>query len=271
VQIDEREFSIFDTETTGLSPHSGDRVVEIAAIRFKGDRQLDQFSSLIRTDKEVSPGAFAVNRITPQMLKDAPSAKEVFGRFLDFTKGSLLCSYNAVFDAEFLINELRLLGLNIPQGVLFIDVLKMARRLLPGLERYPLWYVSESLKVKKRQEHRALSDSLVTLEVFLKLKTVLSKKGISDLSSFTKLFTINKTFLEDLAGEKKAQIQKAITLGGKLKIRYLSSSGAPVSEREVIPKELRRQGNYDYLVGFCCLRREERSFRVDGILHLEII
>jgi len=271
VHIDQAELTVFDTETTGLSPRSGDRVVEIAAIRFKADQRLDQFSSLVKTDREISPGAFAVNRISGEMLKGAPAAGEVFRKFLDFAQGSPLFSYNAVFDAEFLTNELKVSGIKVAQKLLFLDVLKMARRLLPGLERYALWFVSETLGVNKQQEHRALSDSAITLDVFLKLKARLLQKGISELSSFTKLFAINKTFLDDVSGEKISQIQEAITLGGRLKIKYLTASTAAVSEREVIPKELRRQGNCDYLVGYCCLRQEERSFRIDAILHLEII
>ena len=97
------------------------------------------------------------------------------------------------------------------------------------------------------------------------------QKGITDLASFSKLFAINKDYLSLLSSQRISEIQEAIALGGKLKIKYLTTSGAAVSEREVIPKELRRQGNHDYLVGYCNLRQEERSFRVDGILQLEII
>jgi len=59
--------------------------------------------------------------------------------------------------------------------------------------------------------------------------------------------------------------------GRRLKIKYLSSSGAEVTEREVIPKEIKQENGRRYLVGYCCLRNDERTFRIDGILHLEIL
>jgi predicted DNA-binding transcriptional regulator YafY len=111
----------------------------------------------------------------------------------------------------------------------------------------------------------------MTLEVFYRLKDIMFAKGISDFTSFTHLFTINPKLLENINAQKLAQIQEAIDLRVKLKIRYLPTSGGEVSEREVIPREIRQENNRSYLVGYCCLRNEERTFRVDGMLHLEII
>jgi predicted DNA-binding transcriptional regulator YafY len=77
--------------------------------------------------------------------------------------------------------------------------------------------------------------------------------------------------LKDIDNQKIASIQEAIDLGVKLKIKYLSSASATLTERQVIPKEIKQENNRSYLVGYCCLRNEERSFRIDGILHIEII
>ena len=71
--------------------------------------------------------------------------------------------------------------------------------------------------------------------------------------------------------QKIAKIQEAMDLKVKLKIKYLSSSNAEVCEREVIPKEIKQENNRSYLVGYCCLKNEERTFRIDGLLHLEIL
>ncbi len=269
--IEEVEFTIFDTETTGLEPASGDRIVEIAAVRFKGREKIATFQTLVNPRRPISEAAFAVNRITAQMLKDAPDIKEVMPKFLDFIKDSALCSYNAGFDLEFLNNELKLLGKGPLENIIVLDVLKMARRILPGLERYALWFVADKLGIKKEQEHRAFSDVELTLGVFNKLKDMLQAKGVSDFKNFSSLFAIDPHFLDNINAQKVAQIQEAIDLKVKLKIKYLSSSGAEISEREVIPKEVKYENNRSYLVGFCCLRNEERTFRIDGILHLEII
>ena len=268
--IEEAEFTIFDTETTGLSPACGDRIVEIAAVRIKGRKKIATFQSLVNPGRQISEAAFGVNHITEEMLKSAPSFEKIAPKFLDFIKDSLLCSYNAGFDLDFLNNELSLSGMPGLKDAIVIDVLKMAKRLLPGLERYALWFVAEKLGIKKDQEHRALSDVVLTLDAFYKLKEALDSKGITSFENFSGLFGLNSGFLDNINSRKLAEIQEAIDLGVSLKMRYLSSSSAQVTEREVIPKEIRQDKKVSYLVGYCSLRREERTFRVDNILQMEI-
>lgn len=269
--LDEIEFTIFDTETTGLEPEAGDRVVEIAAIRFKGKERIAAFQSLVNPGRPISEGAFRVNRITLEMLRDAPVIERVLPDFLTFIQNSCLCSYNAAFDLGFLNNELKISGKGQLEVVAVVDILKMARRLLPGLERYALWFVAESLGIRTEQKHRAFSDAELTFCVFDKLREKLREKGITDFLSFAGLFGLNSKSSDDINNQKLAKIQEAMDLGVKLKIKYLSGFHAEVSEREVIPRQIRQEGNNVYLVGFCCLRNEERTFRLDGILHLEIL
>lgn len=175
--IDEIEFTVFDTETTGLDPVAGDRIVELAAIRFKGDKRLAVFESLVNPEYPVSLGAFNVNKISREMLMSAPKPREIIPKFLDFVQGSFLCCYNADFDLGFLNNELRILGLAQMKDNPIVDILKIARVALPGLERYALWYVAENLGIKIKQEHRALADVELTLGVFYKLKDIIKAKG----------------------------------------------------------------------------------------------
>lgn len=268
--IDEIEFAIFDTETTGLEPESGDRVVEIAGIRFKGREKIAVFQALVNPKRPISQAAQAVNRITPGMLENAPGIETVMPKFLDFISDTCICSYNAPFDLGFLNNELKLINkpaLNLPA----VDILKMAKRLLPGLERYALWFVAEKLGIKAAQQHRAFSDVELTLEVFNGLSAILKTKSVSDFMNFFSLFGVNSQFSDDINNQKLAKIQQAMDLGVKLKIKYLSGSSAAVTERQVIPKEIRQEKGRSYLVGYCCLRNEERHFRIDGILHIEIV
>ena len=177
------ELTIFDTETTGLDPLTGDRVVELAALRIKGDQKVASFNMLINPGRPISAGAFAVNKITPEMLKDAPTISAVMPKFLEFIAGSGLCSYNAGFDLGFLNNELKLIGLPALSNVLILDVLTMARRLLPTLSRYPLWLVAQTLGIKTVQEHRAFSDVEMTWEVLNRLSVICQEKNIA-LASF---------------------------------------------------------------------------------------
>ena len=269
--LDQIEFTIFDTETTGLDPEAGDRIVEIAAVRFKGKQQIGTFESLVNPYRPISEGAFQVNKITPQMLKRAPAMTEVMPEFLKFIQHSCLCSYNAIFDLGFLKKELKLMDGDLPSDIPVVDILKMARRLMPQSERYALWFIAEKLGINIQQQHRALSDVELTLAVFNKLKERLSAKGILDFTNFLSLFALNSRFSQDINNQKIAKIQQAMDLGVNLRIKYISSAEAAVSEREVIPKAIRQEKNSSYLIGHCCLKKEERTFRIDGILHLEIL
>ncbi|MDP3042219.1 MAG: 3'-5' exonuclease [Candidatus Omnitrophota bacterium] len=194
--IDAVELTIFDTETTGLNPVSGDRIVEIAGLRVKGSERIAEFDALVNPGRLISPGAFAVNKITPEMLKDAPGIETVMPKFLDFIQGSCLCSYNAEFDLSFLNNELKLTGQPVITGSVVWDVLTMARRLLPGLPRYALWFVARELGVLTTQKHRAFADVEMTWEVFSKLKIICQEKGIAGFTNFSNLFAFNPALLK---------------------------------------------------------------------------
>jgi len=269
--IDEIEFTIFDTETTGLEPESGDRIVEIAGIRFKAGIRISSFHSLVNPHRQICDAAAKVNNITQEMLIGAPDIKDVMPGFLEFAKGSCMCAYNAAFDMEFLTNEAKLIGLQLPVDIIVADVLRMARRLAPGLERYALWFVAQKFEIENRQEHRASSDVELTWEVFRKLLEILKEKSITDFGNFISLFGIKSSLLENITTQKIAKIQEAMDLGVKLKIKYLSSASASVTERVIEPAQIRKEYNSVYLIGYCDLRKDERSFRIDGILHLEII
>jgi len=189
--IDDIEIVIFDTETTGLKPEEGDRIVELAALRVKAQNRVAVFDELVNPGREISPGAFAVNKITPEMLKDAPRIETVMPKFLAFIQDHCLCSYNAEFDMNFLNNEIKLIGLAAIKNIIVLDVLAMARQFMPGLSRYALWFVAEKLGVKSVQQHRALADVEMSWEVFTKLKMIGRGKGIRSIADFSRLFAFN--------------------------------------------------------------------------------
>jgi DNA polymerase III epsilon subunit family exonuclease len=269
--IDEIEFTIFDTETTGLNPASGDRIVELAGLRVKGKERIAKFDILINPGREISPEAFAVNKITPAMLNGAPGIEAVMPGFLDFIQGSYLCSYNIEFDLKFLNNELKIIGLPALTGRECFDILTIAKRLIPKQPRYALWFIADKLGIRSQQQHRAFSDVEMAWEVFNKLKDICGEKGITDFTDFSRTFAFNPVILENANTLKLSQIEKAINLRARLKIKYLSVKDAGISLREVIPREIRQDVKSQYLIGYCCLKKEERTFKIDNILELEIV
>jgi len=177
-RFSDREFVIFDVETTGLSPASGDRIVEIAALRTRNLKPINQFYALIDPCCPISPGAFEVNRITPQMLSGAPKASQILPGFLDFLSDATLVGHNIRFDLGFLYNELDLAGLFLRREFVSIDTISLARAMMPGLGRYPLWRVADALGVKESQKHRAMADVQMTFEVFKRLVKMADEKNM---------------------------------------------------------------------------------------------
>lgn len=164
-----KDFIIFDVETTGLSASGGDRIVEIAALKMREARIIGRFYSLVDPKREISSGAFRVNRIDARMLMGAPSSREVLPRFLDFVGGGNLVGHNIDFDLGFLSYELSLMGLSLNKETAFVDTLKLARRFLPHLGQHRLWVVAQALGIKVRQQHRAMADVELTCAVYCKL------------------------------------------------------------------------------------------------------
>ena len=269
--ISQIEFTIFDLETTGLEPKSGDRIIEIAAVRLRDKQRLGVFQSLVNPgERRISPAAFVVNQISQEMLKDAPFIDEILPKFLHFISGSCLAAYNAPFDLAFLSSELGLINRQLLEGLQIVDILIMAKRMLPGLEHYALWFVAKTLGINNIQKHRALSDVQITVEVLNRLNSILMKKGIIDFEQFLSLFGLSSQLLDNINNTKIARIQEALDLGISLKIKYLTRSNAELTEREVIPQAIIQERNQAYLIGYCNLRKQERTFRVENILHLEM-
>jgi DNA polymerase III epsilon subunit family exonuclease len=270
-KLNQVKFVIFDVETTGLDPFSGDRIVEIAAKKFLGLNETGNFSSLINPGRPISQAAYMVNHISSEMLRGAPKAEAVLKKFTDFIKGSCLMGYNVNFDLAFLNNELSVMKKSLPQHLPIVDILRISRVLLPKLGSFSLLNVSQFLGINNEQSHRAAADVELTFKVFRRFFEILEDKGLDDLVNFLHMFGVNTKLHALLSNIKLAQIQEAIDSSLKLRIKYFSSSAKQVTERQITPKEIRKENNKDFLVGFCHLRNEERSFRIDRILELTLL
>jgi DNA polymerase III subunit epsilon len=164
---------VLDTETTGLDPKLGHRVIEIACVELDSRRFTQRhFHRYINPKREVDAGAMAVHGITNEFLQDKPLFADIVDEFLDFVNGAELVIHNAAFDVGFLNHELALLG-RPPIGDAcpsVCDTLKMAREIYPG-KRNNLDALCERLAVDNahRTLHGALLDAELLAEVYLAL------------------------------------------------------------------------------------------------------
>lgn len=162
---------VLDTETTGLNPRDGHRIIEVACIEMVNRRLTGHhLHKYINPEREIDAGAQAVHGISLEFLADKPKFADVADEFLEFINGAQLIIHNAPFDLGFLNAELDRLGRvpveTICSGV--IDTLREAKELHPG-KRNSLDALCERYEIdnSSRTLHGALLDTELLAEVYL--------------------------------------------------------------------------------------------------------
>ncbi|NWG39036.1 MAG: DNA polymerase III subunit epsilon [Hydrogenophilaceae bacterium] len=162
---------ILDTETTGLDPRQGHRVIEIAGVELVNRRLTGQhFHRYLNPDRDIDEGAMQVHGITREFLEDKPRFGDVVDDFLAFIQGAELIIHNASFDVSFLDSELEIISRGrldqFCMGV--VDTLAIARGLHPG-QRNNLDALCKRYEVdnSNRTLHGALLDCELLAQVYL--------------------------------------------------------------------------------------------------------
>jgi DNA polymerase-3 subunit epsilon len=164
---------VLDTETTGLEPSQGHRIIEIGCVELI-DRKLTgrHYHQYINPQREVEAGAMEVHGITDQFLEDKPVFEAICQDFFEFVKGAELVIHNAPFDIGFINHEFNLLGSNNPGDITgycgVVDSLVMARQKHPG-QRNNLDALCQRYMVDNSQRdlHGALLDAEILADVYL--------------------------------------------------------------------------------------------------------
>ncbi len=162
---------ILDTETTGLNPRTGDRIIEIGCIELLNRRPTgNTFHHYVNPGRDSEPGALAVHGLTTEFLTDKPPFADIVDALCDFVKDAEILIHNASFDVAFLDEELtRLERPAFPEHCAnVIDTLAMARELHPG-KRNSLDALCERYGVSNahRTLHGALLDAELLADVYL--------------------------------------------------------------------------------------------------------
>jgi len=162
---------VLDTETTGLDPADGHRIVEIGCLELINHVPTAQtFHAYLNPQRPMPAGAQAVHGLTQSFLQDKPLFAQIHAAFLAFIADSPLIIHNAPFDLKFLNAELTRVGATALPPERAIDTLVMARRKFPGSPN-SLDALCRRFDVDtaKRSKHGALIDSLLLAEVYLEL------------------------------------------------------------------------------------------------------
>ncbi|MBD3270416.1 DEAD/DEAH box helicase, partial [Candidatus Peregrinibacteria bacterium] len=177
-----KTYIALDLETTGFDAET-DQVIEVAAIKFQGDRIIDTFETLINPETDIPSMVSHITGINMDMVKNSPIFADIKSQLVDFIDKHPIIGHNIDFDLTFLRSK----GLEITNKQ--FDTFELAGILLPGLPSYSLDTISRILKLKHSNKHRAMSDTMVCFELFNLLRKKINnipKPVLSEIKSLIK-------------------------------------------------------------------------------------
>ena len=172
-QINSRQI-VLDTETTGLEPSQGHKIIEIGCVEMINRRLTgNNYHQYLQPDREIDEGAQAVHGISNESLADKPRFIDIVKDFIEYLDGAELIIHNAPFDVGFIDNEFKLAGAEYGKVSTYcsvIDTLVMARKMRPG-KKNNLDVLCKEYEVNNthRELHGALLDAELLSEVYLRM------------------------------------------------------------------------------------------------------
>lgn len=198
--LERLHYVVFDTETTGLSPSTGDEIIQIAAVRVVGGRILtgETFNALVDPKRPIPAESIPFHGITDSMVAGKPTADAVLPQFRAFVSGAVMVAHNAAFDLKFLKMKERSSGAVFDGPVL--DTMLLSRMLLGNDGDHTLDGIAERLGIAVVDRHTALGDSLVTAAVFLRMVEMLRERNVRTLDDAIR----GANILVELAARERA-------------------------------------------------------------------
>lgn len=174
-------YTVFDTETTGLSPSEGDQIIQVGATRIVNARLLrhESFEQLVDPGRSIPAAGIPIHGITPDMVAGKPRIVEVLAAFHAYAQDTVLVAHNAAFDMRFLQLQEQAAGVAFRQPVL--DTLLLSAVVHPNQPSHRLEDIAARFDIPVVGRHTALGDAIVTAEIFLRLLPLLAGMGIHTL------------------------------------------------------------------------------------------
>lgn len=264
--LDEITIAVFDVETTGLSPAYGHRVCEIACLRLEAGIETGRMETLVDPGRPISPGAYRVNRIEPEMLTGAPGFEAIANTVLVLMQDAVLVAHNAPFDLGFLAMELEIARVPPPEGPV-VDTLVLSRRAF-SFASNSLSAVASALEVPIEPTHRAMVDVEATRYILEEILRRLNQRwGVTTLGRLLEFQGGTIPYPLPLALPLPPAIAEALEGRGRVLMRYVDAQGRE-TERIVRPIRVSEGHGVLYLMAHCERRGELRTFRLDRVLEL---
>jgi len=258
-------FVAFDVETTGLIA-GVDRVVEMAAVVFRGEEVLETSDALVNPGVPIPAAVSRVTGITDQTVASAPRPEGPLAAFLRVLARGTPVAHNAVFDVGFVLAEAQGAGLDLPSGPV-LDTRLLARRAFPGRYSYSLGNLVRDLRLPASGAHRALADAHACRALFRECVRQLATAGQPGLEELARLGSRPLDFHLHAPRQPgfARMLHKAALKGSGVHITYRASDGE-VTDRLIMPLSLSCIGGEPAVRAFCTLRGDDRTFFLGSIV-----
>ena len=175
-RLDDLSYVVVDVETTGGSSFGADRITEIAAVVVERGEITRVYETLVNPQRPIPPMVTRLTNITWEMVKHAPTFRDIVPHVADAIRGHVFVAHNAGFDWRFVTSEIaRATGERL-EGRRLCTV-KLARRVLPQLSRRSLNYLARHYGVEITARHRAGGDAMATARVFIRMLREVRDRG----------------------------------------------------------------------------------------------
>jgi DNA polymerase III subunit epsilon len=158
-----KKYAIIDIETTG-GRADNERITEIAIVLHDGNKTIDTYTTLINPERAIPYFITNITGIDDRMVRDAPKFFEVAKKIVEMTEGAIFVAHNVQFDYGFVQEEFKRLGYTYSRKQLC--TVRLSRKAFPGLASYALGNLIKHFKIKVKDRHRALADTLATTQIF---------------------------------------------------------------------------------------------------------
>ena len=199
---DNEDFLVFfDLETSCLNSKCAE-IIEIAAVKVSNTGTIEEFSTLVKPKHEIEPQASEINRITIDMVQNAPDIKSVLKQFIKFIGNGTLIGHNiSTFDIP-ILNRCSSETLGCIPSNDYIDTLKMSKERLYGIPNYKLSTIASYFAIDSSGAHRALADCYMNKRIYDELikLPVITDKDLNKKRKFKTMYTDETNALQQLQG-----------------------------------------------------------------------
>ena len=178
------DYTVVDLETTGLNPEC-DEIIELAALKVRNGKVAGTFQQLVRPEFGIVDFIEELTGISNEMVAEAPIIADVLPSFLDFVGNDIVLGHNVAFDINFIYDySSRVLGRRF--GNDFVNTIRIAKKVVPGLDCYRLAPLCDFFGIEAEGFHRALADCAATNCLYMEMR-----KRFSSEAAFQQLFAGN--------------------------------------------------------------------------------